>query len=295
MIKIFKMKKLLLVLLVLLGLQTQAQINYCDSVEISITNTPNNALSLETNVSNFNWANIPTIVEYDWTIVNPNMQWNWVAWDSTSNPNFYITPNSPYFDDTLVICLTIMVYDSISFNPLVNCYNNCIDTLIWNNGQWSLLSMMYTPQLNYNMCDSVWYGTSMPLLSNTLDNDSDTVTFEWTVCAGGFCYVGTGLWAYFSQVSLTDTISVCMNATIHNAISNNVLTDTICTQCDSLIYNPNTNQWVAFSMSNPTSINELTFNKISNDKIYDMLGREVTNVTLGTMYIKNGKKYIRIR
>jgi hypothetical protein len=48
-------------------------------------------------------------------------------------------------------------------------------------------------------------------------------------------------------------------------------------------------------MSNPTSINELTFNKISNDKIYDMLGREVTNVTLGTMYIKNGKKYIRIR
>ena len=42
----------------------------------------------------------------------------------------------------------------------------------------------------------------------------------------------------------------------------------------------------------PTSINELTLNKINNNKIYDLLGRELTTIPLGTMYIRNNKKYI---
>ena len=53
--------------------------------------------------------------------------------------------------------------------------------------------------------------------------------------------------------------------------------------------------WVLFNNGNPTSINELTFNRVNDNKIYDLLGREVTEVKIGTMYIKNGKKYIRVR
>ena len=41
-----------------------------------------------------------------------------------------------------------------------------------------------------------------------------------------------------------------------------------------------------------TSINELTFNKINNNKMYDLLGRELTEIPVGTMYIRNNKLYI---
>ena len=47
------------------------------------------------------------------------------------------------------------------------------------------------------------------------------------------------------------------------------------------------------SMSNPTSITELTFEKINNNKMYDLLGRELTEVPVGTMYIQNRKLKIR--
>jgi len=53
-----------------------------------------------------------------------------------------------------------------------------------------------------------------------------------------------------------------------------------------------TDTWVLFSMSNPTSINEITFNKVNDGKIYDMLGRELNEIPVGTMYIRNQKLYI---
>ena len=37
------------------------------------------------------------------------------------------------------------------------------------------------------------------------------------------------------------------------------------------------------------SINELTFNRVNDGKIYDLLGRELTKVPVGKMYIKNKK------
>ena len=43
----------------------------------------------------------------------------------------------------------------------------------------------------------------------------------------------------------------------------------------------------------PTSINELTFNRVNDNKIYDMLGKELLEIPTGQMYIQNGKLYIR--
>ena len=115
----------------------------------------------------------------------------------------------------------------------------------------------------------------------------DTVEFWWGVCTQDMCYSGTGWHASFPQITYQDTIKVCYDA---HAIINNTIVTT-CTSCDSLIWDGI--QWVLFSMTNPTSIQELTSNKTNDGKIYDMLGREVNNIEIGTMYIRNNKKFIR--
>ena len=43
----------------------------------------------------------------------------------------------------------------------------------------------------------------------------------------------------------------------------------------------------------PLSINELIFNRTNNGKIYDILGRELSEIPLGSIYIKNRKLYFK--
>jgi len=396
------MKKLLLVLLVSLGLQTQAQINYCDSIEINLVSS-SAWCNLETNISNF----LPPTasVGYDWTLVDPTAQFNWAGWDSTATPNFWLQPNtttnnvnSLYWNDTLVICLTVLITDSTLNNITLNCYNSCEDTLFWdgvqwnlsyqqtpvlitcdsitstysnitpnsidvttnsmslgiqwpthawdlyeggwngqltysdttvnttiplpspnlvdtfvlcnwsdygafpyscyscdtfawNNGNWNLLSMIQQP---YFCCDSITYwtdqsqGFNVGLDTTGIVHNPDSMEVYWQACTNGLCYGGQGMYAFFGQIMTTDTVKLCYDVMIWES---GVLE--VCTHCDTLIYDGS--NWVLFSMSNTTSINEITFNTISDNKIYDMLGREVNNVTIGTMYIRNGKKYIRVR
>ena len=51
--------------------------------------------------------------------------------------------------------------------------------------------------------------------------------------------------------------------------------------------------WMLFSMSNPVGIEELIKNEgINNNKIYDLMGRELLNTPKGVMYIRNRKLYI---
>ena len=56
-----------------------------------------------------------------------------------------------------------------------------------------------------------------------------------------------------------------------------------------------TDAWVLMSMGNPTGIEELMKNEGANYTMYDLLGREVIEVPVGTMYIRNNKKYIRVK
>jgi hypothetical protein len=87
----------------------------------------------------------------------------------------------------------------------------------------------------------------------------------------------------------TDTIKVCYDVFLYE--SNLVET---CSRCDSLIFDQNTYSWVLFSMSNPVGIVEL-MNGQADYKMYDLLGREITEIPLGELYIRNNKKYIRIK
>ena len=156
-----------------------------------------------------------------------------------------------------------------------------------------LIGLQTQAQINY--CDSLSYTTSSTMsypfiaIADTPSfiNMVDSIVWSWSVCNSSMCYTGSGTIASFGQVITTDTLKVCYDAYIYLMGATY-----ICTSCDSLVYDQNSYSWVLFNMGNPTFINELTLNKINNNKIYDMLGRELNEVPVGTMYIRNRKLYI---
>jgi len=101
------------------------------------------------------------------------------------------------------------------------------------------------------------------------------------------CYSGQGMYDYFPQVMLTDTLKVCYDIYLYT--SNMV---EVCTHCDSLIFDQNSFSWVLFSMGNTTSIKEIYYSNIKDNKIYDLLGRELKHIPTGKMYIRNNKLHI---
>ena len=152
-----------------------------------------------------------------------------------------------------------------------------------------LLGLQPKAQVNY--CDSISYTMSstlnFPLGLAGVANVPGTVSWNWTVCNASSCYSSAGQWAYFSQVSPTDTLKVCYDVIIDVQGMTYA-----CTGCDSLVYNPNSYQWEIMS-AQPLSIRELTSSTINNEKMYDLLGRELNEAPVGTIYIKNIKKHIR--
>ena len=114
-------------------------------------------------------------------------------------------------------------------------------------------------------------------------------TWTWTVCNSSLCYSSSGQWAYFPQVSPTDTLKVCYDV----IIDINGMTYA-CFGCDTLVYNPNSYQWEATS-AQPLSFAELELelNTPNDGKTYDLLGRELLEIPKGTIYIKNRKKFIK--
>ena len=151
-----------------------------------------------------------------------------------------------------------------------------------------LLGIQTQAQVNY--CDSLSYQTSStinyPFGISGMGTATipGTVTWTWTVCNANMCYSATGTNASFWQVSLTDTLKVCYDV----YIDINGMTYT-CTRCDTLVYNPNTYQWEP-KISNPVATSITTPSTTTNDsKIYDLLGRELTSIPIGKLYIRNGR------
>ena len=135
-------------------------------------------------------------------------------------------------------------------------------------------------------CDSLSYQTSSTInypfgvTGLGTANIPGTVSWVWTVCNSNLCYSATGTNASFGQVSITDTLKVCYDV----YIDINGMTYT-CTRCDTLVYDPNSYQWIP-KVSNPTSINEPQ-NTVSDSKIYDLLGRELSSIPIGKLYIRD--------
>ena len=148
--------------------------------------------------------------------------------------------------------------------------------------------------LQYFCCDSITYwtdqsqGFNVGLDTSSIIHNPDSIDVWWQVCASGQCYGGQGMYDYFSQIMTTDTVHICYDAYLHE-----VNTVEVCTRCDYLIFDGS--NWILFNMDNPTAINELGFICKDNGKIHNLLGKELTKIPIGKMYIKNNKKCIRIK
>jgi len=119
----------------------------------------------------------------------------------------------------------------------------------------------------------------------------------------GNTYTTTGIYTNNSTNSLNLTINYSSNSVVNVTCSdslfwNGVTYTTSGVYNDTLINSVSCDSIVTLFLTvtnTPTSINESiskTINDTSN-KMYDLLGRELSEVPIGTMYIKNNKKYIR--
>ena len=151
----------------------------------------------------------------------------------------------------------------------------------------------------YFCCDSITYWTDqgqglfIGLDTTNMIHNPDSMTVYWGVCTGfsggGICYTGNGISDYFPQITTSDTIKVNYDVYIYENGSVEV-----CTIEDWLIYDQGVYNWVLLNML-PTSINELISNKANDNKIYDILGKEVFDIKEGVIYIRNNKKFILVK
>ena len=117
------MKKLLLALLILFGLQTKAQINFCDSISYTTTSTLNYPLIVS------GIANIPGVVTWNWTVCNANLCYS----GSGANASF----GQVSLTDTLKVCYDVL----IDINGMTYACSSC-DSLVYNPNsyQWEAMS-----------------------------------------------------------------------------------------------------------------------------------------------------------
>jgi hypothetical protein len=155
-----------------------------------------------------------------------------------------------------------------------------------------LFGLQSQAQINY--CDSLSYTTGvstvLTVTGNSLltPNMVDSVVWSWQACNSTICYAGSGTTVSFQNILSTDTVKVCYDAYIYF-----MGVTYICTDCDSLVYDANSYSWVLYNMGSTTTIEEIIL-EISNDnKTYDLLGREIFEIPIGTLYIKNKIKYIK--
>ena len=107
------MKKLLLALLVLFGLQTKAQINYCDSISYTTTSTLNYPFIVT------GAANIPGTISWSWSVCNSNLCFS----GSGANASF----GQVSLTDTLKVCYDV----TIDINGMTYACSGC-DSLVYN-------------------------------------------------------------------------------------------------------------------------------------------------------------------
>ena len=65
----------------------------------------------------------------------------------------------------------------------------------------------------------------------------------------------------------------------------------VCEKCNTLVWEEE--EWKLYPMGySTTSIQEVETYNVNNGKIYDLLGKELSSIPKGTIYIQNNKKYI---
>ena len=139
--------------------------------------------------------------------------------------------------------------------------------------------ILFSIQANaQTVCDSVSYtiGNNQVLTLIGNNNSSDSVMFMWGVCDSDLCYSATGDTGIFPHVNMLDTVKVCYN----------ISPAWTCETCQDIIFI--NGSWQIIHIT--THVNEIS-PIIYNNKIYDLLGRELKYIPIGSIYIKNNKLY----
>jgi hypothetical protein len=168
-----------------------------------------------------------------------------------------------------------------------------------------------------NWCDSLDLGISI-MTNPIVDPELKTCFFTPQISPSLYPYITQWLWVISD--ARVDSFSCAATYDIENPVhtlnpginSDSLLADTVyiclyvaadtswgCNFCDTFVFN---NQglpyptWIPLSESNQLilSINEFNKTSIKDNKIYDLMGRKLNKIPIGTPYIKNGKKYIKI-
>jgi hypothetical protein len=149
----------------------------------------------------------------------------------------------------------------------------------------------------YFCCDSITYwidqsqGFNIGLDTSGIVHNPDSMTVYWGICTGfsggGICYTGSGMYDYFPQITTADTVKVGYDVYIYENGSLEV-----CSVEEWLVFDQNSFSWVLLNML-PTNIEELVIEKFNDGKMYDLMGRELTEIPVGKLYIRNNKKYIK--
>ena len=128
------------------------------------------------------------------------------------------------------------------------------------------------------ICDSVSYniGSGQAFMLIGTNNSADSVNFQWGVCYNLMCYSKTGDTVVFADVTTLDTVSVCFN----------ISPQWVCDDCQYLVFTNGSWQ----PLTTITYVNEIT-STLHNGKAYDLLGRELKHIPVGTIYIRNGRLY----
>ena len=248
---------------------SQAQINLCDSMTASGAQTQ---LVLQVN-------NVNTFIDYWCTNSTCG---SLLGEDSMS---LYHNVYNSNLHDTIVTCITWGM----------GATNTCCVDWIWDGTSWA--KMMQQP---YFCCDSITYwtdqsqGLTVGLDTTNMIHNPDSMTVYWGVCTGyagaGICYAGNGISDYFPQVTTSDTIKVGYDVYLYeNGVAES------CSIEEWLVFDQNTFSWVLLNMGNTTGIVLIPFDEINDGKIYNLLGKEVSKVNVGQIYIRNNKKYIRVK
>jgi len=128
------------------------------------------------------------------------------------------------------------------------------------------------------ICDSVSYsiGSGQVFTLIGTNNSADSVNFQWGVCYNMMCYSKDGDTVTFNDVNTLDTVSVCFDISPQWA----------CNDCQYLVFTNGSWQLI----NTITHVNEV-YHMPRNNKIYDLLGRELKYIPKDIIYIKNGKLY----
>ena len=134
------MKKIILIFFVFLGLHAQSQVNYCDSVSISISGSTPTTVTYTTlaypYINSFLYS-----FDINWNVTNFNTG-AFITSDTVYNPTFNLNNL-----DTVLVCATATITGQGMTFTCIMC-----DTILYN-GSWVQMSLGQTVP---NICDSVF-------------------------------------------------------------------------------------------------------------------------------------------